>query len=480
VIRSNKTVNEGIQFGLLSQDQRQDIHQAVLDILENVGMAVESDQAVHIFRQAGARVRGSLVKVPAWLVEKALLTAPSRVVLWDRGGNHKISVGGYNAHFGPGPTNVYILDPFTGERRLPASQDTRQAMWVVDSLPNIDFAMDFGAITDAPVESNDLHLLQIMLNQTRKPILHRAKSLKSQMAMTEMVAAASGGLDAFQERPSVCWFTTARSPLVQTAEAMERLIYCAEHHLPNCHLSAPIAGGTSPVTGAGTVSLAVAEAMFGIILSQLVRPGAPCFMGCEAGPIDMKTMIMSYGNPEFQLMNAAFVEMGHFYNIPTWGSSGCTDAKVVDQQAAIEAACSIMMQNFVGANLIHNNGFLEGGTLESLEQLVMCDEIIGYSRRLLKGLTVSDETLAADVIAQAGPDGSYYDKEHTFQHFRDLWRPTLLDKNKYGVWLNEGGTTMGQRLNLKVRYLIENHPRQPLLSDAINGELARIIAKAEA
>jgi len=478
MIRSNKTLNDGIRFGLLSRDQLADIHQAVLDILEIVGMHVQSDKAVNMLRQAGANVNGSLVKLPSCLVEKALASVPSRVVLWDRSGNKKLNLGGYNSYFGPGPTNVCILDPLTGERRLPTSADTANAVKVVDALPNIDFVMDFGSITNAPSETNDLHLLKIMLNHTDKPILHWAKTLKNQIAMVEMTAAAVGGIDAYRERPSVCWFTTASSPLIQTDQAIERLMYCAENRIPNCHVSAPMAGGTAPVTGAGTVALAVAEALFGVVLSQVVREGAPCFMGCVAGPIDMKTMIMSYGNPEFQLMNAAFAEMGHFYDIPTWGTSGCTDAKVVDQQAAIEASISILLQNFVGANLIHDNGFLEGGTLNSLEQITMCDEIIGYARRILQGLRITDESLAVDVIQQAGPHGNYFDKEHTFNHFRELWRPTLLDKNKYDGWVSEGKTTMGQRINGKVRSLMEI-PTAPKLSAEMNVRLGEIISQAE-
>ena len=479
MIRSNKTVNEGIRFGLLSHDQMQDIHHSVLDILENIGMNVQSKKAITILQQAGARVEGSLVKLPSYLVENCLVSVPSRIVLWDRQGKQKINLSGYNSYFGPGSSNVYISDPYTGERRIPTSTDTINAIRVVEALPNIDFAADFGTISDAPAETNDLHLLKIMMNHTHKPILHWAKNLKNQQAMTEMVAAVSGSLDAFIERPSVCWFTTAVSPLIQTEDALECLMYCAENMIPNCHVSAPISGGTAPVTGAGTVALSLAETMFGVVLSQLVRKGAPCFMGCVDGPIDMKTMIMSYGNPEFQLMNAAFAEMGHYYHIPTWGASGCTDSKIVDQQAAIEAAFSVITQSFVGANLINDNGYLEGGTLASLEQLAMCDEIIGYARRMLMGLTVTDESLATDVIGQAGPRGNYFDKDHTFKHFRELWRPTLLDRNKFEVWVEDGKTTMGERLNAKVKYLIENHRQQTILSDEINLQLSKIIAAAE-
>lgn len=476
--KSNHVVNQGVKFQLLSNDQCQDIHSAVLEVLENVGMSVQSPKALEVLKKGGAFVENDMVKIPSYLVEKAIRTAPSRVVLSDRKGNRQMALEGYNAYYGPGPTNVFIIDPYTGERRQPTSQDTVNSMRVVDGLPNIDFAMDFGSITDAPVPTNDIHLLKIMLENTTKPIVHWAKSLDNQKVQTELVTAVAGSLEEFQRSPFVCWFTTASSPLIQTKEALERLMYCAENLLPNCHVSAPMSGGTAPVTSAGTVVISIAEALFGVVLSQLVREGAPCFIGCVDGPVDMKTMIMSYGNPEFQLMNAAFAEMGHFYQLPTWGTAGCTDSKVVDQQAAIEATASVMMQALTGGNLIHDVGFMEGGTVNGLGQIVMDDEIIGYTRKIMKGLEVTKETLAVDVIKLTGPKGHFFDKQHTFNHFKELWAPSLLDKNRYDGWKAEGSLTLGDRINKKVIDLIENHRPDPLAPE-VQEQLARIVAAAD-
>jgi len=476
--KSNYVVNAGVKFQVLTEDQCKDIHSAVLEVLENIGMSVKSPKALEIFKKSGAFVENDLVKIPSYLVEKAIRTAPSRIVLADRKGNRKLVLEGYNAYYGPGPTNVFIIDPYTGERRKPQSQDTVNAMRVVDGLPNIDFAMDFGSITDAPAETNDVHSLKIMLEGTTKPIVHWAKNLKNQMAMTEMVSAVAGSLEEFQKNPFVAWFTTASSPLIQTEDAMERLIYCAENLLPNCHVSAPMSGGTAPVTPAGTLVISLAETLFGVVLSQLVREGSPCFIGCVDGPVDMKTMIMSYGNPEFQLMNAAFAEMGHFYQLPTWGTAGCTDSKVVDEQAAIEATVSVFMQALTGANLIHDVGFAEGGTLNNLGQLVLGDEIIGYTRRIIQGIEINETSLAVNVIKEAGPSGHFLNKQHTFDHFRELWSPSLLDKNRYDGWKAEGSKTLGEKISMKVKHLIENHCPEPL-STEVQEKLAQIIVDSE-
>lgn len=478
MIRSNKSVNQGIQYRMLSEDQCLDIHNAVLEVLESVGMNVESEEAAEIFKKAGAFVDGSIVKIPSQMVEKALKSVPSRIVLADRNGNRKIEAGGYNAYFGPGPTNVFINDPYDGKRRKPKSEDTINAMRVIDALQNIDFAMDFGSITDVPSETNDMHILKIMMNNTTKPLFHWAKTLKNQMAQMEMVSAVAGGLAEFQKNPFVCWITTASSPLIQPKCELEKLMYNAENLLPNCHVSAPMSGGTAPVTPAATVVLSIAETLFGVILSQLVREGSPCFIGCVDGPVDMKTMVMSYGNPEFQLMNAAFAEMGHYYDIPTWGTAGCTDSKILDQQSAIESTISIMIQALSGANLIHDVGYMESGTLNGLEMLVMGDEIIGYTRKILGGLDVSSTKLAVDVIKDVGPHGHFFGHEHTVNHFRELWSSSLLDKNRYDGWEIEGKQSMGDRITAKVRNLIETH-RTETLSDEINDILAKIIDDTE-
>lgn len=478
MFKSNHSVNEGVQFRVLSPDQCADIHSAVIEVLENTGMVVKSKKALQLLKKGGAFVDDELVKIPGYLIEKAIRSAPSRIVLADRKGNRRIFLEGHNSYFGMGPTNVYINDPYTGKRRKPTQEDTANAIRVLDALPNIDFAMDYGTITDVPGETHDLHLLKIMLENTTKPIIHWAQNVKNQAVMVEMCAEIAGGLEELQKNPFVCFFTTASSPLLQTEQATERLMYLAENMIPNVHVSAPMSGGTAPVTPAGTVVIALAECLGGLLISQLVREGAPCFIGVVPGPVDMKTMIMSYGNPEFDLMHAAVTDMAHYYQLPLWSTAGCTDSKTVDQQSAIESTASILAAALSGANLIHDVGFIEGGITNDLGQMVMSDEIIGFARRFIQGIKVDGTTLATDVIKSVGPQGHFLSANHTYAHFRELWSPSLLDKNRYDQWVADGNLTMGDRILTKVKYLIENHQPEQLPPE-MRVRLAEILAEAD-
>ena len=441
-------------------------------------MVVKSKPALDLLKKGGAFVDQELVKIPSHLIDRAINSAPSRIVLSDRNRNRRMFLEGNNSYFGAGPTNVYINNPYTGKRRKPTQEDTANAIRVLDALSNIDFAMDYGTIVDVPAETYDVHLLRIMLENTTKPVVHWAQTVENQALMVKMCVEIAGGLEELQKNPFVCFFTTASSPLMQTGHAIDRLMYLAENQIPNVHVSAQMSGGTAPVTPAGTLVIALAECLGGILISQLAREGSPCFIGVVPGPVDMRTMIMSYGNPEFDLMHAAAADMAHHYNLPLWSTAGCTDAKTVDQQAAIEATASIFAAALSGANLIHDVGYIEGGTTNDLRQMVMGDEIIGFARRFIRGVKVDDTTLAAEIIKSVGPQGHFLGEDHTFAHFRELWSPSLLDKKRYDSWVGEGSLTLGDRILAKVRYLIENHhPDQ--LSPELKERLAKIVAEAD-
>jgi len=146
-------------------------------------------------------------------------------------------------------------------------------------------------------------------------------------------------------------------------------------------------------------------------------------------------MMSPYADPQ----RGIFQSLPHFYSVPSLSCGGVSDAKIVDQQAAAEAALTLLAESLVGGNIIHNLGYLESGLTFSLVQLTICEEIIGRIEAFLRGLDISPETLALDVIAQSGPEGDYLNKEHTRKHFREAWSPDLLDQANHKTWQNAGG-----------------------------------------
>jgi trimethylamine--corrinoid protein Co-methyltransferase len=270
------------------------------------------------------------------------------------------------------------------------------------------------------------------------------------------------------------------SPLTNSIEAVEKLLYAAEVGIPAIYTPCIMAGGTGPVTLAGTMVQALAEYLVGVVLAQLKTAGAGVIMGGVNSPMDMATSILSYGAPELALISAAMTDVAKGLGVPMFSTAGCSDAKVLDQQAAIEATLSIVVAALSGANLIHDVGYLESGLLGSFDMLVMADEVIGMAKRILAGVTVTPETLAVDVIERVGPGGHYLTQPHTRQHFRsEIWFPTLMDRQMRRSWAASGSQTMAERVRAKVRDILEHHEPLPLPNGA-EESLRQIVARAEA
>ena len=196
--------------------------------------------------------------------------------------------------------------------------------------------------------------------------------------------------------------------------------------------------------------------------------------------MDMSSTIMSYGAPEMTLLSAALTDIAKWLRLPMFSTAGCGDAKVLDEQAAIESAVSIAVAMLSGANLVHDVGYLESGLVGSFDMLVMSDEIIGMVKRIARGVVVDPEHLALEAIARVGPGGHFLDDEHTLRHFRaEFWRPSLLDRNRRENWEAAGAKGLAQRVRERVVDLLE-HFTPPPLEAKVEKQLKAICARADA
>jgi trimethylamine--corrinoid protein Co-methyltransferase len=206
----------------------------------------------------------------------------------------------------------------------------------------------------------------------------------------------------------------------------------------------------------------LAEILSGLVVHQLEHPGAPFVFGAGLHHMDMGAAQICYASPEFQLTKAAVAELGRWYGIPTWGYAGCSDAKVMDEQAALETMLSILMAKFSGANLIHDVGYMESGLTTSYEMIVLADELVAMTDHIMKGIEISDDTLMLDELDKVGPGGHFLDTKQTLKRFRDFWFPGLLDRSRRPQWLESGATTLGQRLNARVKEIVKEHQPKSL------------------
>jgi trimethylamine--corrinoid protein Co-methyltransferase len=219
------------------------------------------------------------------------------------------------------------------------------------------------------------------------------------------------------------------------------------------------------------------ESLSGLVLSQCTREGAPFIMGGVYTILDMGSTIFSYGAPELHLLLAGLADVAHYLNIPMFGTAGCTDSCIIDEQAGIEAALSIAMTNMSGANLNHDTGYSEYGTTSNLDLVVIADEILGMARRLTKGIKVDEETLALDVIEKVGPGGRFGEEEHTKKHMEENYVPRLINRAAREIFEKAGGKTLTQVANEKVRDIINYHEPAPLPKD-VAAKIREIVENA--
>jgi len=448
------------------------IHMASLAILERTGIDVHHPQARQILADAGGTVDGERVRLPERLVEWALSAAPRRLTLYDREGNPAVDGWGDKTYFGGGSDCLYVLDHHSGERRKAVLKDVRQAVRLMDGLEEIDFVMSAFLPSDVDPQIYDRYQMEVMLNNTSKPIVFVTPDLEGCHRAVEMCQVVAGGREAFRSRPFATCYINVTSGLVANREALEKCIFLAEEGLPLLYIPLNAAGVNSPATTAGCLASMNAGTLLGLVLAQLVREGTPVAVpGWNGGPYNLQTMVANYVLADEQGVAAS---MGKYYDLPVFGLGGATDSKVLDGQSAAEAALSLFTAHLNGANIIHDCGFMDAGMQGSLQLMALDNDLIGFIRAATAPVEISPDTLALDLIDELGPSGNYLAHEHTYQHFREPFYSTLADKRQYDSWLEQGGTSLEERAAEQVNRVLEEHHPAALPED-VQVELSRIV-----
>ena len=477
-----KTVNsiayQSPQFAVLSESQMQDLHLAALEVLRRTGIRFFHPGALEMLKEAGACISdGNLVKFPVRMVEDAIATVPGRVIMCNRDGEPAVFLEDKKVNFGTGSDCINFLDHETGEHRKFVTQDIIIGYRLCDALPNIDFVMSIGIPTDVDADLTYDEQMALMLEHTTKPLVIVTNDLDSCQRAIDMAAAVAGSHEALRERQSILLYSEPSSPLQQSETAVDKLMLMAKNELPVVHSPAPLMGGTGPITMASGLALSLAEIFSSIVVHQMTNPGAPYIFGAGLHHMDMRATQICYASPEFQLTKAAIAQLGRWYGMPTWGYAGCTDAKVFDEQASLESMLSVMMAKFSGANLIHDVGYMESGLTCSFEMIVLTDELIALTDNLMKGIEINEDTLMLDEIHNVGPGGHFLNTDQTMTRFKDFWYPGLIDRSIRPTWLDEGGTTLGERLTSRVKEILAGHEVEPLEADK-KKQVQEILAQA--
>ncbi len=321
---------------VLSTDQIEQIHLATLAVLEHTGIQVTHSGALELLTGAGADVNGNRVRLPAQMVEEAINAAPFQFALGRRDGETAFVLADNQSWYGAGLDCMEYLDPFTDDRRPFTREDFRVTATIANALPNYSWSMILGFAADAPVDIANRVAAKQALTYCEKPLFFCCEEISSLRSIYDMAALISGGAERFRQTPSIAALSSARSPLCYDDDTLDKIIFCAQKGIPQVLYPGLQAGASSPATFAGTIVQGSAESLGGVVIAQLVRTGTPVVYGAMTTIMDMVTAIFSYGAPEMSLMTAAMAEMAKRYNLPFFGTAGCSDAKFCDDPQAAE------------------------------------------------------------------------------------------------------------------------------------------------
>jgi trimethylamine---corrinoid protein Co-methyltransferase len=468
------------QFRILDEAQILRIYQSALRVMDEVGVRVNLSKAVDILARNGARVKDkNVVEIPSFLVEGAVQSAPSNVVLYNRRKEPVMELGDRRIYFGTGTDLPKTVDLVTREIRDTKAADIVASTVISDAAQNIDFIASYGLPRDIPPGLHYIRCFQLEVENSVKPIFFTAGSLQDLEVILEMASAVAGSRKDLARHPFLVQYSEPTSPLTHSEEAVSKLISCAENRIPINYTPGLLIGSTGPVTLAGALAVSVAEALSGLVIHQLANKGAPIITGVAAVGMDMLRATISYTAPEFRLTHSAYADLFHYLGLPIWGTAGCSDSQFPDLQAGAEYGFTLLNAALDGCNLIHDCGYIGQGFVASPEMILFANEVIGVVKRYMRGFEVDDEHLAMEVIRKVGPGGHFLSEKHTLDHFmKEHWRPTLFNRENLPNWIKKGKKTVDQKLIEKALEILKNHKPEPL-AQAVKGKLDEIWTDAE-
>ena len=460
---------------VLSDDDYEMIHQATVSLLADSGIVFHHDEVLGVFKDHGAAVDGNLVRLPQKLVEDSIGLAPSKFK-WQARDDDRSVIMGEGPVVQPAAGPVYVHDLDRG-RRPGTLQDYTNLQKIYQAQDVFDLV---GMISCEPGDVNQdrkhFVLMLEILRHTDKPVNGFMTTGKQAQAQLDMMEIAMGGKGSLDQYHCIAVSIGATSPLTYTWDPLETLLQYVRRNQMVHLLCAPLAGVSAPIGLMDTVVLQNAELLAGIVLAQIVQPGAPVVYGPSATAADMKSGDYFCGTPEGMLINMANIQLAtKFYNIPARAMAGITDAKTVDYQAGFETMQNLMMGILAGAHLLNEAvGILDNILTVSYEKTIIDGELISRVKRIMQGIDGEDQEVNIKSIQDTGHGGNYLMHDSTLKRFRDRWRAQLSFCGSYNAWENEGARDIVQRANKAYKEILAAAP-DSLINPALEGELVAYI-----
>ncbi len=421
------------------------IHQAALTALEEIGLADAPESGVAYLTAAGCSLGADgRLRFPRALVEDSLAKAAREITLCGRDPAHDLHLAGQRVHYGTAGAAVHMVDPAGNAYRECGVQDLHDAARICDRLENIHFLQRPMVCRDiADNREMDLNTIYACCSGTTKHIGTSFTQPDYVADALEMLHLIAGGEVAWRARPFVsnsnCFVVPPMKFATESCQVMERVI---EGGMPVLLLSAGMAGATAPASIAGAITQAVAECLAGLVYVNAIRPGHPAIFGTWPFGLDLRTGAMTGGSGEQALLSAGCAQMHRFYGLPGGAAGGIADAKMPDMQAGWEQMCSNLMAGLAGCNMVYEAAGMQASLLGFChESLILGDDLIGQALRCVRGIEVTEETLALDQMREVclGGPGHYLGCERTLSRMEmDHVYPRLANRNSPKEWEERG------------------------------------------
>ncbi|MDQ6432825.1 trimethylamine methyltransferase family protein [Mesorhizobium sp. LHD-90] len=455
------------------------IHQESLAILEEVGCEFRDDEAIALWRKAGADVTDTRVRLDRHLLMDLVSKIPSEFTLNARNPQRSVKVGGKNSIFVPMYGAPYVRD-LDNNRRYGTLEDLQNFHKLAYMAPALHSS---SSIICEPMEiavpKRHLHIIHSALKHSDKPFMGIVTS-KDRAEDTMEMAGIVFGADYVRDNPVLVSITNCNSPLVWDATMLDAMKVYARHNQPLILAPFALCGASTSASAVGAVAQVNAEALAGLAFTQLIRPGSPQIYGQFMVTVDMKTGAPMGGTPEAAQMMYLMGALARKYRLP-WRTSGFhVGSKLNDAQAGYEANMLMHAAILAGANYIwHSAGWLEAGLTCGYSKFATdCEQLVGWYK-YAGGLSFDDFKDAMAAIREVGPQGHFLGTQHTLDHFeKAFFMPTLMDFNSFEQWSAEGAKDHDTRGREKARNMLKDY-EEPKLDEGVAEGLRDFMARRE-
>ena len=467
-------------YEVLDQDRLEMIHQASLRLLEDVGIEFRDDEAISMWRDAGADVQDYRVHIPEKLLMDLVAKAPSRFNVLARNPERSTEIGGNKVAFAPTYGSPFVYD-FNNERRYGTLQDLNNFHKLAYLSPVLH---NTGAVICEPVDiavpKRHLHITYSAIKHSDKPFMGPVTAPEraaDAVKMAELVF----GANVVDANPVMISLMNCNSPLVWDETMLGAMKVYARANQVSVISPFVMAGANAPASAAAAVAQLNAEALAGIAFTQICRAGAPVVYGHFLATISMRSGAPMAGTPEMGFMNLIIGQLARKYGVPLRSSGMMASSKRVDAQAAYESVQTMYPVFLAGTNYVmHSCGWDEAGLAASFAKFVLDAEQIEMFYRFGQGPQFGDFDEAVSTISEVGPGGHYLGTDHTQSHFQTaFYMPELADNNSYEQWLAEGAKDANQRAIEKAKQMLDSY-QQPHLDPSMDEALLAYIAEREA